>query len=70
LKERYCDENDPSRLMTSLRVKDWESSPTIPVTPVGGGAVSQRLIPTGERSGLQTRIATTESVSLCVRMKS
>jgi len=33
------------------------------------GAVSQRLIPTGERSGLQTRIAMTESVSLCVRMK-
>jgi hypothetical protein len=33
-------------------------------------AVSQRLIPTGERSLLQTRIATTESVSLCVRMKS
>ena len=27
--------------------------------------MSQRLIPTGERSGLQTRIATTESVSLC-----
>jgi len=32
--------------------------------------VSQRLIPTGERSGLLTRIAATESVSLCVRMKS
>jgi hypothetical protein len=29
--------------------------------------VSQRLIPTGERSGLQTHIATTESVSLYVR---
>jgi hypothetical protein len=28
------------------------------------------LIPTGERSGLQTRIATTESVSLCGPMKS
>jgi hypothetical protein len=25
------------------------------------------LIPTGERSGLQTPIATTESVSLCVQ---
>jgi len=33
-------------------------------------AASQRLIPTGEQSGLQTRIATTESVSLCTRMKS
>ena len=30
----------------------------------------QRLIPAGERSGLQTHIATMESVSLCVRMKS
>ena len=30
--------------------------------------MSQRLIPTGERSGLQTRIATTESASLCVRI--
>jgi hypothetical protein len=32
-------------------------------------AVSQRLIPTGERSGLLTRTATTESVSLCVLTK-
>ena len=31
---------------------------------------SRRLIPTGERSGLLTRIATTESVSLCAPMKS
>ena len=30
----------------------------------------QPWIPAGERSGLQTRIATRESVSLCVRMKS
>ena len=29
--------------------------------------MSQRLIPTGEQSGLQTHIATTESVSLCER---
>jgi hypothetical protein len=29
-------------------------------------AVYQRLIATGERVGLQTHIATTESVSLCV----
>jgi hypothetical protein len=33
------------------------------------GAGFQRLIPTGEQSGLQTHIAT-ETVSLCVRMKS
>ena len=32
--------------------------------------MSQRLIPTGERSGLQTHIATMESVLLDVRMKS
>ena len=31
-------------------------------------AVSQRLILAGEQSGLQTHIATMESVSLCVRM--
>jgi hypothetical protein len=36
----------------------------------GVGAVSQRLIPTSEQSGLQTRIATRESVSLCVQMSS
>ena len=33
-------------------------------------AASQRLIPTGEPSGLQTHIATMESVSSCTRMKS
>jgi len=33
------------------------------------GAVSQRLIITGEQSGLQTLIATTESVSLCMPME-
>jgi hypothetical protein len=31
---------------------------------------SQPLIPRDEQSGLQTRIATTESVSLCMPMKS
>jgi hypothetical protein len=36
----------------------------------GVGAVSQRLIPTAERSGLVTRIAMTVNASLCVRMKS
>jgi hypothetical protein len=38
--------------------------------PVGVGAASQRLIATGERSGLQTPIATTESALLCMPMKS
>ena len=39
-------------------------------TPVAGCLIAQRLIPTGERSGLHTGTATTESVSLCVQMKS
>jgi hypothetical protein len=43
---------------------------TISAKPVGVGAVSQRLIPMGERSGLPTHIAEMESVSLRVRMKS
>ena len=30
---------------------------TISARPIGIGVVSQRLMPTGERSGLQTRIA-------------
>jgi hypothetical protein len=33
-------------------------------------AVSQRLIPMGEQSGLLTHTAATESVSLCALMKS
>jgi hypothetical protein len=33
------------------------------------GPAFQRLIPTGEQSGLQTHIAATESVSLCEQMK-
>jgi hypothetical protein len=48
----------------------WESSLTISAKPVGVGVVSQRLIPTGEQSGLLTGIAATESVSLGVLMKS
>jgi hypothetical protein len=42
---------------------------TIWVKPVGVGAASQRLIPTGERSGLRTRIAATVNASLFARMK-
>ncbi len=41
----------------------------ISAKPVGVGAASQPWIPTGEKSSLLTRIATTESVSLCERMK-
>jgi hypothetical protein len=33
------------------------------------GCSAQRLIATVERSGLQTHIATTASISLCERMK-
>jgi hypothetical protein len=40
-----------------------KSSLTISAKPVGVWAVSQRLIPTGEQSGLQTHIAAMESVS-------
>jgi hypothetical protein len=47
-----------------------KSSLTISAKPVGAGAASQRLIPTGERFSLQTRIAMTGSASLCTRMKS
>ena len=36
----------------------------------GVGAAYQLLIRRGEQSGLLTNIATTEHVSLCVRMKS
>jgi hypothetical protein len=55
-----------ARIARSIGKSSW----TISAKPVGVGAASQRLIPEGERSGLQTRIATTESVSLCERMKS
>jgi len=36
---------------------------------VGVGAVSQRLIPTGERSGLQMHIATMEGPTRCADQK-
>jgi hypothetical protein len=47
-----------------------KSSLTISANPVGVGAVSQPLIPTGEQSSLLMRIATTINASLCVRTKS
>jgi hypothetical protein len=47
-----------------------ESLATISAKPGGVGAASQQWIPTGEQSLLLTRIATTESVSLCMSMKS
>jgi len=51
-------------------VKYWKAGlPTISRKPVGVRATFQRLIPTGEQSGLLTHIAATESVSLCARMK-
>jgi hypothetical protein len=43
---------------------------TISAKPVGVGATFQRLILTGERSGLQTHIAATIGVLLCGQMKS
>ena len=47
-----------------------KSSLTISAKPVGVGAACQLSTRTGEQSGLLTRIGTTESVSLCTRMKS
>jgi hypothetical protein len=46
-------------------INSGKPSLTISAKPVGAEAASQRLIPTGERFGLRTRIATMESVSLC-----
>jgi hypothetical protein len=43
--------------------RDWEIIADNLSKADGVGAVSQRLIPQGEQSGLQTHIATTESVS-------
>jgi hypothetical protein len=45
------------------------SSLTISAKPVGVGAASQPWIPARVRSSLLTRIAVTESGSLCGRMK-
>jgi len=52
------------------RVKYWEIIADSLSKAAWSWAVSQRLIPTGERSGLLTPIAATENVSLCERMKS
>src|SRR5260370_24424785 len=51
-------------------LKTGKSSLTISANPVGVGAVSQPSLLRGKPSGLLTRIAATESVSLCTRMKS
>jgi hypothetical protein len=50
-------------------MKSWEPIADNLSKAGSSRAASQRLIPNGEQSGLQTRIGTTESVSLCVRMK-
>jgi hypothetical protein len=50
------------------QMKYWEIIADNLSKAVGVGAASQRLIPTGKRSGLLMRTAMTESVSLCVRM--
>jgi hypothetical protein len=52
----------------AARVKYWEIIADNLSKVVGVEAASQRLIPKGERSGLLTRIATTETASLCVPM--
>jgi len=50
-------------------MKYWEIIADNLSKAVGVGAVSQLWTRAGERSGLLTRIAATESVSLCVLMK-
>jgi hypothetical protein len=52
-------------------MKYWEIiADNLSKAPVGVGAAAQAWIPTGERSGLLTHIATTENGSLCTRMNS
>jgi hypothetical protein len=59
-----------SGLATSAQERLRDPSLIISAKPVIVGAVSQRLIPTGEQSGSLMHIAATESVMLCTRMKS
>ena len=62
--ELLCD------LFINSGATDTDSLPVFPsVKPDGGRAPSQPWIVKGEQSGLQMRIAMTESVSLCVPMK-
>jgi hypothetical protein len=51
-------------------MKYWEIIADNLAKLVGVGAASERLIPTGEQSGLLIGTATMESVSLYRRMKS
>ncbi len=51
-------------------MKDWEIIADNLSKAGWSWAASQRLIPTGEQSGLLTHIAAMESVSLRERMKS
>jgi hypothetical protein len=53
-----------------MRVITGKSSPTISAKPDEVEAGFQPSILAGEQSGLQTHIVTTESVLLCVQMKS
>ena len=52
-----------------MRVKSWEIIADNLKKCVGAGALCQLWIPPGEQSGLLTGIATTESVSLCMRIE-
>ena len=55
----------------SIHRKVFSGSVNLGIIRNGADGISDMpWIPTGERSGLQTRIAMTESVSLCMRMKS
>jgi hypothetical protein len=57
----------PLRLFISKWIARWSA---FLVKPDGVWAMFQRLILMGERSELQTHSARTESVSLCMQMKS
>jgi len=50
-------------------MKYWEIIADNLIKAGGSWVVSERLIPMDEQSGLRTRIAVMESVSLCRRMK-
>jgi hypothetical protein len=58
-----CGEKKRQIREDSFAVKYWEIIADNSARPDGVGAAYQLLILRGERSGLQTRVATTESVS-------
>ena len=60
----------PTAIIMSAIAKNWEAIADNLSKAGWSYGYAQPLILTGEQSGLQTHIAATKSVSLCVRMKS